>query len=43
MKSKFWNILIVCIFLTTPCWADVNKTVAQDGSGDYSTIQLLVI
>lgn len=39
MKSKFWNILIVCIFLTTPCWADVNKTVAQDGSGDYSTIQ----
>ena len=39
MKTIYWGILITSLLFILPCQADVTKTVAQDGSGDYSTIQ----
>ena len=39
MKIIHLGIFIASLLFILPCQADVTKTVAQDGSGDYSTIQ----
>ena len=39
MKIIHLGIFIASLLFILPCRADVTKVVAQDGSGDYSTIQ----
>lgn len=39
MRTICWGVFIVLLFFTFPCRADITKVVAQDGSGDYLTIQ----